>query len=66
MTVLLRSELRQNEQGEPEVWLNFGDLLDWLGELPAHTQHSAAAGAAAEIRQILLDQFRDAEIQEKG
>jgi hypothetical protein len=59
---VIRNELRQNEQGEPEVWANLGDILDWLDTLPQHSNHPAAAGAALEIKQILLAQFSNAEI----
>jgi hypothetical protein len=26
--------LRKNDQGEDEVWVNLGDVLDWLNTLP--------------------------------
>jgi hypothetical protein len=58
----IRNELRQNEQGEPEVWANLGDILDWLGTLPSNANHPAAAGAALEIKQMLLDQFGNATV----
>ncbi len=32
--VTIRNELRQNEQGEPEVWANLGDILDWPARRP--------------------------------
>jgi hypothetical protein len=60
MTVAIRSEIRDNEQGEGEVWANLGDILDWLNTLPSHTSHPAAAGAALEIKQMLLQQFSSA------
>ena len=40
--VTIRNELRQNERGEPEVWANLGDILDWLGTLPSNANHPAA------------------------
>lgn len=58
----IRNELRQNKQGEPEVWANLDDILDWLGTLPSNTNHPAAAGAAMEIKQMLLDQFGNATV----
>jgi hypothetical protein len=58
----IRNELRHNEQGEPEVWANLGDILDWLGTLPSNANHAAAAGAALEIKQMLLDQFGNATV----
>jgi hypothetical protein len=57
MTVVIRNEIRQNEQGDGEVWANLGDVLDWLDTLPSHSNHPAAAGAALEIKQMLLTQF---------
>jgi hypothetical protein len=62
----IRSELRQNEQGEPEVWANLGDILDWLDTLPQHSNHPAAAGVALEIKQMLLDQFGNATVVQGG
>ena len=53
----IHNELRQNEQGETEVWANLGDILNWLATLPEQTDHLAAAGVALEIRQMLLDQL---------
>jgi hypothetical protein len=58
----IRNELRQNEQGEPEVWANLGDILDWLGTLPSNANHPGPAGAALEIKQMLLDQFGNATV----
>jgi hypothetical protein len=62
----IRNELRQKEQGEPEVWANLGDILDWLGTLPSNANHPAAAGAALEIKQMLLDQFGNATVVQGG
>jgi hypothetical protein len=60
---VIRNELRQTEQGEPEVWANLGDILDWLDTLPSQTSHPAAAGVALEIKQMLLDAVGNAEVQ---
>jgi hypothetical protein len=49
-----------SSQGDAEVWASLGDILDWLDTLPSHTSHPAAAGAALEIKQMLLEQFGDA------
>lgn len=57
----IRSEMRLNDQGAPEMWSNLGDILDWLEELPALTDNRIAGAAALEIRQALLDSFDDAE-----
>jgi hypothetical protein len=62
----IRNELRRNEHGEPEVWANLGDILDWLDTLPQHSNHPAAAGAAMEIKQILLAQFSNATVVQSG
>lgn len=63
---VIRNELRQNEKGEPEVWANLGDILDWLDTLPSHTSSVVAAGAALEIKQALLEQFANAAQVPKG
>jgi hypothetical protein len=57
MAVVIRNHIRQNEQGEAEVWANLTDILDWLDTLPSASNHPAAAGAALEIKQMLLTQF---------
>lgn len=62
----IRNHLRQNEQGEPEVWANLGDILDWLDTLPGHSNHPVAAGAALEIKQALLEQFGNATVVQGG
>jgi hypothetical protein len=58
--VEIRSEIRQNEQGDGEVWANLGDILDWLDTLPSQSDHPSAAGAALEIKRMLLERFGDA------
>lgn len=60
MAGTIRNEIRMNNQGEGEVWTNLGDILDWLEELPSHSNHPVAAGAALEIKQALLQQFDQA------
>jgi len=63
MAVTIRNHIRQNDQGEAEVWVNLTDILDWLNTLPEHSNHPAAAGAALEIKEMLLTQF-DAAVTE--
>lgn len=58
MTVTIRNEIRKSEQGE--VWANLGDILDWLDTLPSQTASPAAAGAALEIKEMLMRQFSSA------
>jgi hypothetical protein len=58
--VVIRNEIRKNEQGDVEVWANLGDILDWLDSLPSATSSPAAAGAATEIKRTLLEQFDNA------
>jgi hypothetical protein len=62
----IRNEIRKNDQGEPEVWMNFGDLLDWLDTLPTHAKHPVAAGASQDIKKMLLDEFATALDQLRG
>jgi hypothetical protein len=63
---VIRNELRQNEQGEPEVWANLGDILDWLDTLASPGSHPAGAKAALEIKQMLLEQFSNATVVQGG
>lgn len=63
---VIRNHLRQNEQGEPEVWVNLGDILHWLSTLPSAASHPAAAGVALEIKQMLLEQFGNATVVQSG
>jgi hypothetical protein len=58
--VVIRNEIRNNEQGDVEVWANLGDILGWLDTLPSATSSPAAAGAATEIKRMLLEQFGEA------
>ena len=53
----IRNEPRVNDEGEPEVWTNLDDVLDWLQSLSEQTHDRIAANAALQIRQMLLDQF---------
>jgi hypothetical protein len=64
--VVMRNHTRMNDQGEPEVWINFDDLLTWLDELPMHANVPAAAGAATEIKNLLIEQFGNALDQYSG
>jgi hypothetical protein len=66
MAVTIRNEIRKNDQGEGEVWANLGDILDWLDTLPAEATHPAAAGAAMEIKRMLLEQFSSATREQFG
>jgi hypothetical protein len=54
-TATIRHRIRKNDQGEGEVWIDFADLLDWLDELAAGPNNGA--GAALEIKEMLLEQF---------
>lgn len=58
----IRNGLRQSDQGEPEVWANLGDILDWLDTLASPGSHPAGAKAALEIKQMLLEQFGNAKV----
>jgi hypothetical protein len=62
----IRNHLRQNEQGEPEVWANLGDILDWLDTLASPGNHPAGAKAALAIKQMLLEQFSNATVVQSG
>jgi hypothetical protein len=64
--MMIRNEIRLNDQGEAEVWANLGDILGWLDTLPEHTSHPVAAGTALEIRQILLQQIDRAATETLG
>ena len=66
MAVTIRSEIRKTGSSEGEVWANLGDILDWLDTLPAEAIHPAAAGAAMEIKRMLLEQFSDAARKQFG
>jgi len=61
----IRSELRVGDEGEPEVWSNLGDILLWLDSLPAETNNRIAAEVAHEIRDMLFDSARGAELRPK-
>jgi hypothetical protein len=63
---VIRNELRQNEQGEPEVWANLGDILDWLDTLASQAVVPAAAGVTLEIKNALLEQFSNATVVRRG
>jgi hypothetical protein len=60
----IRSELREVD-GEPEVWTNLGDILEWLGTLPEHTNNRVAADVAQEIRDMLFCAVKSAEVVRK-
>lgn len=63
---VIRNELRKNEQGEPEVWANLGDILDWLDTLVSQAVVPAAAGVTLEIKNALLEQFSNATVVRRG
>ena len=56
----IHSELRVTN-GEPEVWANLGDIVDWLETLPQHTDNRIAADVALEIKQMLMNAVEGAE-----
>jgi len=45
----IRGELRGDEN-EPEIWVNLGDVVDWLDALPEQTSNPIAAETAQQIR----------------
>jgi hypothetical protein len=59
--MVIRSELREGSNGEPEVWANLGDVLTWLDSLPSLTSNRIAASVALEIRDMLFDSVANAE-----
>jgi hypothetical protein len=62
--VTIRNEMRIVD-GEPEIWANLGDVVDWLQELPQQRMTRPVAGAVAlEIKQMLLDSVSNAEFSE--
>jgi hypothetical protein len=63
--VTIRNEMRMGVDGEPEVWTNLGDVLEWLDTLPENTHNRVAAATALEIRQMLLDQVTNAPLVRK-
>lgn len=58
----INSELREGPDGEPEVWTNLRDILDWLTTLPQHSNHPAAGPVALEIRDMLVDSVVNADV----
>ncbi len=63
--MVIRSELRTNDQGEPEIWTNLGDVLDWLETLPGNTPSPVAGSVALEIKRMLLEQIPNAKVVPK-
>jgi hypothetical protein len=61
----IRSEMRVEEEGEPEIWANLGDVLDWLQTLPGLTDHRVAGAVALEIKEMLLASVTNAELVQK-
>jgi hypothetical protein len=59
--VTIRSELREVD-GEPEIWTNLGDILEWLDSLPEQTNNRVAAAVAGEIREMLFNTVENAEV----
>jgi hypothetical protein len=62
--VTIRSELRKGAEGEAEMWTNLGDILTWLDSLPAQTNNRIAAAVAQEIREMLFESVKDAELHQ--
>lgn len=62
----IRSELRKDERGEPEIWTNLGDILDWLETLPSQTGSPVAASVALDIKRMLMEHIRDAQVVPKS
>lgn len=60
--VTIRGEMRQNAQGDPEIWKHLGDIFDWLDSLPAETDNRIAAVVATEIREMLYSSIQNARI----
>jgi len=60
--VSIHSEMRVTPEGEPEVWANLGDILDWLDTLPENTSNRIAGAVASEIRQMLFESVDHAEV----
>jgi len=60
--VSIHSEMRVTPEGEPEVWANLGDILDWLDTLPENTSNCIAGAVASEIRQMLFESVDHAEV----
>ena len=63
--VTIRSELREVD-GEPQVWTNLGDILDWLDSLPEQTNYQVAADVTREIREMLFGAVENAEVVQRG
>lgn len=61
----IRSELRRGPDNEPEIWANLGDILDWLDDLPNHTDHQVAAEVAVSIREMLFSSVATADLVQK-
>jgi hypothetical protein len=62
----MHGETREGPNGEPEIWVNLGDVVDWLAELPSHTEYAEAGKAALEIRELLFAAVDNAELIRKG
>lgn len=58
----INSEMRTGPGGEPEVWANLGDILDWLDSLPTQTNNQIAEAVAMEIRQMLFGAVENAQV----
>lgn len=61
----IRGELREVE-GEREIWVNLGDVLNWLDSLPAQTSNRIAASVATEIREMLFAYVSNAKLVRSG
>lgn len=54
--------MREGPNGEPEVWANLGDILNWLDTLPALSNNIITVGTALEIRQMLYESVVNATV----
>ena len=52
----IRSETRAEAPGEPEVWVNFEDVLCWLDELPKNLDAPIAATVIGAVRSSLSEE----------
>jgi hypothetical protein len=64
--VTINQEMREGPNGEPEVWANLGDILDWLDTLPALSNDRIAAAVAMEIRERLFESVKNAQLITKS
>jgi hypothetical protein len=54
----IRAEIRaENASGEdePEIWVNLGDVLRWLDDVPRNLDAPIAATVVEEVRRMLYE-----------